>query len=97
MLETLEKAFYVIGNKMINMSTGSDSLDSHEFHDAIITNELIIRPQSQKSIVVQTRETLNQLTKQRICDLAAEEFGAEFNFRTEKKQLISLYLLEQQT
>ena len=97
MLETLEKAFYVIGDRVIAMSVGSDKFDGKEIRSENVTSELIIRPvASMATPIVETRETLSQLTKRDICNLAIERFGADLNYRLGKPALISAYLDEQE-
>ena len=97
MLETLEKAFYVIGDRVIAMSVRSDKFDGKEIRSENVTSELIIRPvASMATTIVETRETLSQLTKRDICNLAIERFDADLNYRLGKPALISAYLDEQE-
>ena len=97
MLETLEKAFYVIGDRVIAMSVGSDKFDGREIRAENVTPELVIRPVTNvTTTVVETRETLSQLTKRDICSLSAERFGVDLNYRLGKPELISAYLEEQE-
>ena len=97
MLETLEKAFYVIGDRVIAMSVGSRKFDGREIRTENMTSELIVRPGVVSSVdAIETQETLSQMTKRDICDLAAERFGSDLNFRLGKTDLIAAFLVEQQ-
>lgn len=97
MLNHLEKAFWVIGDKMIAMGTGEHKrVDHREIREENITNELVIRPAAIKFIALpETRETLNELTKQQICELANERLGINLTFRNNKTTLINRFLEEQ--
>ncbi len=97
MLTHLEKAFWVIGDRIIAMGSGTDkNFADKEIRKENITSELVIRPHpTAPKADPETRETLNQLTKQQICNLCNELFGVDLNFRTEKKLLITQFLEEQ--
>lgn len=98
MLTQLEKAFWVIGDRIVAMGSGQNhNFDDKEIREENVTSELVIRPIKPKSVArtIETRETLNQLTKQQICNAASERFGVDLNFRTEKKVLITEFLAEQ--
>ena len=98
MLErTLEKAFYAIGDKAIAMATGEHkNFADREIREENVTSELVVRPRVQaSSAAAETRESLNQYTKLDICERAAEQFGADLNFRLDKATLIRHYLDEQ--
>jgi hypothetical protein len=98
MLETLEKAFYVIGDRFIAMSVGSDKFNGREIRTENVTPELIIRTGvKHDTVVVETRETLSRLTKGDICSLSVERFGVDLNHRLNKLELIAAYLEEQDT
>ena len=96
MLETLEKAFYVIGDRVMAMSVGNPKFDQREIYADNITNELVIRPTKiTPPVLMETRETLSQITKRDICNMSLERFGVELNYRLGKPELISMYLKEQ--
>ena len=81
----------VIGDRV--MATGNKALDDYDIKDENITNELIVthrKPSHQRPI--ETRQSLNNITKQQICELCVEIFGVDLNFRTEKKHLITQYI-----
>ena len=93
LLDQLEKAFMVIGDKMIMVGGGYKNYDQFDTCDEIVTSELVIKPRvSESDLVIQDRKSLNNMTKKKICDLALELYGFELNFRTEKKLLISQFL-----
>lgn len=96
MLETLEKAFYIIGDKVVSMGTGEyKKFDPREIRTENVTSELIITPKVPKTFVVETAHSLNQLTKQQIVELAQERFGVDLSIRQPKAQLIEEFLIEQ--
>jgi hypothetical protein len=99
MLTPLEKAFWVIGDKIVAMSSGQNhNFEDKEIREENITSELVIRPYKKSTQTpIETRESLNRLTKKQICDLCSERFGIDLNLRTEKKVLISQFLEEQNT
>jgi hypothetical protein len=87
-LDQLERAFMVIGDKMITVGGGQNKFDDYE-----ATSELVVKPRAEEPRpYIETRLSLNDMTKQAICDLCMERYGIELNFRTEKKQLITEYL-----
>jgi len=91
LLDQLTKVFMVIGDKVIMAGGGQYNFDNFESYD--MTKEVVVRPRSlKKTFVDETRNSLNNMTKQQICDLALERYGVEFNLRTEKKLLITQYL-----
>jgi hypothetical protein len=95
-LNQLERAFMVIGDRV--MAAGNKSLDDYDIKDENITNELVVthrKPSHQHPI--ETRQSLNNITKQQICDKCVEIFGVDLNFRTEKKHLITEYIELQET
>lgn len=92
-LENLEKAFMVIGGKVIMASGGQKNFDEYDITDDNVTTELVIKPRTPAYTVPdEDRASLNNKTKRKICDLCVEQFGVELNFRTEKKLLITAFL-----
>ena len=78
---------------MLTAGTGQKGLDDFEILDGNITSELVVKPRSKEpKTILETRRSLNDMTKQAICDLSVERYGVELNFRTEKKELITQYL-----
>jgi hypothetical protein len=83
----------VIGDKVIMAGGGHKNFDEFDVSEDNITSELVIRPRpGQRKKPVESRQSLNNMTKQQICDLSLERFGIELNFRDEKKALISEFL-----
>lgn len=83
----------VIGDKVITVGSGSLGLDDFDVQEENITSELVVRPRAAlPRTTFETRQSLNNMTKQAICDLAVERYGVDMNFRTEKKQLITEFL-----
>lgn len=92
-LDQLEKAFMVIGDRVIMASGGQKNFDEFEIREDNVTNELVVKPRPLPLRAhLETRKSLNNITKQAICDLCVERYGVELNFRTEKKILITTYL-----
>jgi hypothetical protein len=89
LLDQIEKALMVVGDKVFMISGGHKNFDEYNNCDDNVTSELVIRP---RALVLksptETRATLNEKTKQQICDLST----APLNPRTEKKHLITLFL-----
>lgn len=86
-LDQLERAFMVIGDKV--MSAGGHT----NFDDYEATSELVVKPRAvEPRPDLEDRKSLNNMTKQVICDLCMERYGVELCFRTEKKQLITEFL-----
>jgi hypothetical protein len=89
-LDQIGRAFMLIGDKVITASN-----EHSKFHilDDNITKELVIKPRPNvNSPMAETRLTLNNETKRRICELCLEHFGVSLNMRSEKKHLITSYL-----
>ena len=92
-INQLERAFMTIGDKLIMAGGGHKNFDEFEVREENVTNELVIKSRpDQPSKILEDRKSLNNMTKQAICDLAVERFGIELNFRTEKKELITQFL-----
>lgn len=92
-LDQLERALMAIGDKVITASGGFKNTDSFEIDKKNVTNELVVKPRPKTPIPLrETRNSLNNLTKQAICELASERYGFDLNFRTEKKILITQFL-----
>jgi hypothetical protein len=92
-LEQIEKAFKVIGDKVLTAGSGKNRLDDFEIIQGNVTTQLVVKPR--KAVdngFSETRRSLNNMTKQAICDLAVERYGVDLNMRTEKKVLITEYL-----
>jgi len=78
----------VIGDKVITAGAGQNKFDDYE-----ATSELVVKPRAEEPRpYIETRLSLNNMTKQAICDLCMERYGIALNFRTEKKKLITEYL-----
>lgn len=83
----------VIGDKVITAGGGYKNIDEFEVRNENVTNELVVRPRQElPKMALETRRSLNNRTKQEICELSVERYGQELNFRTEKKLLISQFL-----
>ena len=96
LLDQLEKVFMVIGDKVIMAGGGYKNFDEFDVSEDNITSELVIKPRpGQLKRPIESRQSLNDMTKQQICDLSLERFGIELNFRNEKKALISEFLEHQ--
>ena len=96
-LDQLERAFMVIGDKIIMAGSGAKDFDDFEILDENVTSELVVKPRPEEPKThFETRQSLNNVTKKTICDLALERYGVELNFKTEKKMLISQYLALQE-
>jgi len=95
--EQLEKAFMVIGDKVIMASGSQNELDDLEMIEEK-TSELIVkpRPRTINKKPLESRRTLNNMTKKKICEKAVEIFGVDLDIKTEKKELITQYLELQQ-
>lgn len=92
-LEQIEKAFKVIGDKVLTVGSGKDRLDDFDVIDGNVTAELVVKPRKiTNTSFNETRRSLNNMTKQQICDLAVERYGVDLNMRTEKKVLITEFL-----
>ena len=87
LLEQFEKAFMVVGDKVFMISGGQKNFDEYNRCEDHVTSELVIRARSHKQ-PTETRESLNNITKQQICDLS----HAVLDPRIEKKHLITLFL-----
>lgn len=97
LLERLEKVFMVIGDKVIMAGGGYKNFDEFDVSEDNITSELVIKPRAgQPKRPMETRQSLNDMTKQQICELSLERFGIPLNYRSEKKSLISEFLDYQQ-
>jgi hypothetical protein len=96
-LDKLEQAFMVIGDRVITVGGGAKALDSYDIKQENVTAELIVKPRAAgPQEPIETRQSLNNMTKQAICELCVERFGIDLNFRTEKKLLITEFLCIQQ-
>lgn len=92
-LDQLEKAFMVIGDKVLTVGSGQKGLDEFEILEGNKTSELVVKPRpAEQKHNIETRQSLNNMTKKAICDLCVEQYGVELNLRTEKKILITQYL-----
>jgi len=97
LFDQLEKVFMVIGDKVL-MASGGKSIDDYDIKDDNVTSELVVRPRPEPPAApMETRNSLNNMTKQMICDKCVERYGVELNFRTEKKHLITEFLAIQET
>jgi hypothetical protein len=97
-LDQLEKAFMIIGGKVIMASGGQKNFDEHDIADDNVTSELVIKPrQPAFTKPHENRASLNNKTKRAICDQCLEDFGVELNIRPEKKFLITAFLAVQET
>lgn len=87
----------VIGDKVIMAGGGYKNFDEFDVSEDNITSELVIKPRAgQPKRPTETRQSLNDMTKQQICELSLERFGIPLNYRNEKKSLISEFLDYQQ-
>lgn len=76
---------------------GYKNFDEFDVSEDNITSELVIKPRAgQPKRPMETRQSLNDMTKQQICELSLERFGIPLNYRSEKKSLISEFLDYQQ-
>jgi len=92
-LDQLEKAFKVIGDKVLTAGSGKNKLDDFDIIQGNVTAQLVVKPRKEsESEVSESRKSLNNMTKRQICDLAVERYGVDLNMRTEKKVLITEYL-----
>ncbi|GEM_PF-5021568 len=92
-LEKLERAFMVIGDRVIMVGGGAKTLDDYDIKEENVTTELVVKPRpAHEGDPIENRNSLNNMTKQAICELSVERFGVDLNFRTEKKQLITEFL-----
>lgn len=83
----------VIGDRVITVGGGHKTLDEYDIKNENVTSELVVKPRPvMQQDPIETRASLNNMTKQAICDLCIERFGVELCFRTEKKQLITEFL-----
>ena len=97
-LDQLEKAFMIIGGKVIMASGGQKNFDEHDIIDDNVTSELIIKPRLPAFTKPhENRASLNNKTKRAICDQCLEDYGVELNIRPEKKFLITAFLAVQET
>lgn len=97
-LNQLERAFMVIGDTVITAGSGAKALDEYDIKEENVTSEVIVTPRSvEAQKPIETRQSLNNMTKKKICELCVERFGVDLNFRTEKKQLITTFLNTQDT
>jgi hypothetical protein len=97
-LDQLEKALMIIGDKVIMVSGGQKNFDEHDIADDNVTSELVIKPrQPAFTKPHENRASLNNKTKRTICDQCLEDFGVELNIRPEKKFLITAFLAVQET
>jgi hypothetical protein len=97
-LDQLEKALMIIGDKVIMVSGGQKNFDEHDIADDNVTSELVIKPrQPAFTKPHENRASLNNKTKRTICDQCLEDFGVELNIRPEKKFLITAFLTVQET
>jgi hypothetical protein len=93
LLDQLEKVFMVIGDRVIMAGGGYKNFDEFDVSEDNITSELVIRPRpGQPKKTLETRQSLNNMTKHQICELSLERFGVALNYRVEKKALISEFL-----
>lgn len=96
-IDQLERAFMVIGDKVMMAGGGHKNFDDFEVSEDNVTSELVISPRPLAfTPTPETRRSLNNVTKKEICDLASERFGVDLNFRTEKKELITQFLNAQE-
>lgn len=92
-LDQLERAFMVIGDRVITVGSGPKALDEYDIKNENVTAELVVKPRPvMPQEPIETRASLNNMTKQKICDLSTERFGVELSFRIEKKHLITEFL-----
>lgn len=97
-LDQLERAFMMIGDRLIMAGGGQKNFDNFEITDGNTTNELIVRPRKPSNdMPKETRISLNNMTKRMICDLCVERFGVELSYRNEKKHLITEFIAIQDT
>lgn len=93
LLEQIEKALMVVGDKVFMVSGGQKNFDEYDICEDNVTSELVIRPRpAVPQAPIESRESLNAKTKQKICELSVELFGVDLNPRTEKKHLITMFL-----
>jgi hypothetical protein len=96
--DQLEKAFMIIGDKVIMASGGQKNFDDHDIIDDNVTSELVIKPRLPAFTKPhENRASLNNKTKRAICDQCLEDYGVELNIRPEKKFLITAFLAVQET
>lgn len=92
-LDQIEEAIKVIGDKVLTAGSGKHRLDDFDIVEGNVTTELIVSPRSEPEPEFnETRNSLNNMTKQTICDLAVERYGVDLNMRVEKPRLIAQYL-----
>lgn len=97
-LDQLEKAFMLIGDKVIMVSGGQNNFDEHDITEGNVTSELVIKPRLPAFTKPhENRASLNNKTKRVICEQCLEDFGVELNIRPEKKFLITAFLAVQET
>lgn len=90
--EQLEKAFMVIGDRVIMASGGQKDLNDYDVIDEK-TSELVVKPRPRTpKRNLETRQSLNNKTKKEICEQAAEHYGIDLDIKTEKKLLITNFL-----
>lgn len=83
----------IIGDKVIMASGGTKNFDDFEVKAENVTSELVVAPRLDlDKPTLETRKSLNNMTKAVICELALERFGVELVHRTEKKTLITQFL-----
>ena len=86
----------VIGDRVITVSGGAKTIDEYDIKDDNVTSELVVKPRAATpKEPIETRQSLNNKSKQEICELCVERYGVDLNFRTEKKQLITEFLAAQ--
>jgi len=87
-LEQIERFFMIVGDKVIAAGGGKVNFEEYE-----ATSELVIKPRSVETTEwLENYESLNNMTKQQICNLALERYGIDFKFRNKKEILISEFL-----
>jgi hypothetical protein len=94
-LDHIEEVFKVVGDKVIMASGGYDKFISIQNFDE--TNELVITPRPEQPVSLkEDRISLNNMTKQQICEKSVELYGIDLMMSTEKKLLITQYLQVQE-
>lgn len=96
LLERLERVFMVIGDKVINASVGAKTLDEY---DVTPDDNIVVDPKTLSKLLLpnETRNSLNNISKEDICELSLKRFGKMLDINSEKKDLISSYLSLQDT
>lgn len=89
-LARLEQAFKFIGEKVISVANGQNSVENFEIVNQNIAIPNVLHDDGPNNL--ENRRTLNNLTKQDICNLAVIRYNIELNVYNEKKHLITEYL-----